>query len=592
MRRSAWTIGAVAMAALSLGVAACGGSDDSGGESNKGGNENTGTTPPKEAKQGGKLTVLWTGDVDHIDCGQTYYQMGNFICNATQKQLYSYKPDDATTMVPDLAEGDPQVSDDGKTVTIKLKQGVKYSPPYDKEVKAADIKYALERGFFSSVASGFTQSYYSDLEGAKINVKPGTEISGITTPDDYTVVLKFKRAVGGVMASGALAYASTAPVPKAYAAKFDAKTPSTYGENQLSTGPYMIENDAAGKAIGYDPGKRIHLVRNPNWDKSLDYKPAYLDEIDNLEGNDDPGVASRRILTGQGMINGDFSPLPENLKDAAQNRPDQLKLVPSGGGRWISMNTTVKPFDDLNVRKAVVAGFDRNALLLTRGGKLVGDMATHILPPGMAGFDQAGGLKGFGLDFISEDGKPLPDVSAEYFKKAGYASGKYEGKEKILMVGSNAGVAAKTAEVAKENLERMGFNVQMRLVQQQTMYTRYCNTPSAKVAVCPNVGWLKDFADGQTMLDPTFNGKNILEQGNSNWPQLNVPAINEAMDKAELLPKDARPDAWAKIDKMVTEQAGVVPWIWDKQPLIESANVNGVASLSNSQWELAWSSLK
>jgi len=580
------------MAALSLGVAACGGSDDSGGESNKGGNENTGTTPPKEAKQGGKLTVLWTGDVDHIDCGQTYYQMGNFICNATQKQLYSYKPDDATTMVPDLAEGDPQVSDDGKTVTIKLKQGVKYSPPYDKEVKAADIKYALERGFFSSVASGFTQSYYSDLEGAKINVKPGTEISGITTPDDYTVVLKFKRAVGGVMASGALAYASTAPVPKAYAAKFDAKTPSTYGENQLSTGPYMIENDAAGKAIGYDPGKRIHLVRNPNWDKSLDYKPAYLDEIDNLEGNDDPGVASRRILTGQGMINGDFSPLPENLKDAAQNRPDQLKLVPSGGGRWISMNTTVKPFDDLNVRKAVVAGFDRNALLLTRGGKLVGDMATHILPPGMAGFDQAGGLKGFGLDFISEDGKPLPDVSAEYFKKAGYASGKYEGKEKILMVGSNAGVAAKTAEVAKENLERMGFNVQMRLVQQQTMYTRYCNTPSAKVAVCPNVGWLKDFADGQTMLDPTFNGKNILEQGNSNWPQLNVPAINEAMDKAELLPKDARPDAWAKIDKMVTEQAGVVPWIWDKQPLIESANVNGVASLSNSQWELAWSSLK
>jgi peptide/nickel transport system substrate-binding protein len=292
------------------------------------------------------------------------------------------------------------------------------------------------------------------------------------------------------------------------------------------------------------------------------------------------------------MINGDFSPLPENLKDASQNRKGQLVLIPSGGGRWISMNTTIKPFDDINVRKAVVAGFDRNALILTRGGKLVGDPATHILPPGMAGFEQPGGMKGFGLDFISADGKPLPQVSAEYFKKAGYASGKYEGKEKILMVGSNAGVAAKTAEVAKEQLEKMGFNIQMRLVQQQTMYTRYCNTPSAKVAICPNVGWLKDFADGQTMLDPTFNGKNILEQGNSNWPQLNVPEINDAMDKAELLPKDQRPAAWANIDKMVTEQAGVVPWIWDKQPLIQSANVNGVASESNAQWELAWTSLK
>ena len=80
--------------------------------------------------------------------------------------------------------------------------------------------------------------------------------------------MKFTRAVGGVMASGALAYGATAPVPKEYAAKFDAKTPSTYGENQLATGPYMIENDAAGKAIGYDPGKRIHLIRNPSWDKT------------------------------------------------------------------------------------------------------------------------------------------------------------------------------------------------------------------------------------------------------------------------------------------------------------------------------------
>jgi len=593
MRRSAWTIGATVIAALSLGVAACGGSDNESGSGDNKAADSTAATKVKEgAKTGGKLTVLWTGDVDHIDCGQTYYQMGNFICNATQKQLYAYKPDDGAKMIPDLADGDPQVSEDGKTVTVKIKSGVKYSEPYNKEVTSADIKYAIERGFFNSVAAGFTQSYYADLEGAKIGVKPGTEIPGITTPDPTTVVFKFKRAVGGVMASGALAYGATAPVPKAYAAKFDAKSVSTYGENQLSTGPYMIENDASGKAVGYEPGKRIHLVRNKNWDKSLDFKPAYLDEIDNVEGNDDPGVASRRILTGEGMINGDFSPLPENLKDAYTNRKSQLVLIPSGGGRWISMNTTIKPFDNLDLRKAVIAGFDRNALILTRGGKLVGDPGTHILPPGMAGFEEAGGAKGFGLDFISEDGKPLPDVSASYFKKAGYASGKYEGKEKILMVGSNAGVAAKTAESAKQQLENMGFNIQLRLVQQQTMYTKYCNTPSSKVAICPNVGWLKDFADGQTMLDPTFNGKNILEQGNSNWPQLNDPTINKAMDDAELLPKEERPAAWAKVDKMVTEQAGVVPWIWDKQPLIQSANVNGVASISNAQWELAWTSLK
>ena len=108
MRRSAWTIGATVIAALSLGVAACGGSDNESGSGNAKGSDSTAATKVKEgAKQGGKLTVLWSGDVDHIDCGQTYYQMGYFICNATQKNLYAYKPDNGAQMVPDLADGDP-----------------------------------------------------------------------------------------------------------------------------------------------------------------------------------------------------------------------------------------------------------------------------------------------------------------------------------------------------------------------------------------------------------------------------------------------------------------------------------------------------
>ena len=59
----------------------------------------------------------------------------------------------------------------------------------------------------------------------------------------------------------------TAPVPEEYAQGVRRQEEPPYGQNQVSTGPYMIENDASGKAIGYEPGKRIHLVRNPNWDK-------------------------------------------------------------------------------------------------------------------------------------------------------------------------------------------------------------------------------------------------------------------------------------------------------------------------------------
>jgi peptide/nickel transport system substrate-binding protein len=578
----------LALALAGAVLAGCG-----GGGSSSGDEKGTSPGPPAAGKQGGKLTVLWTDDVDNIDCGITYYQMGYMVCYATQRPLYSWKPEDGEHPVADLAESDPQISEDGKTVTVKIRSGVKFSPPVNREVTSKDVKYAIERGFFNTVQNGYAGAYFGDLVGAKIGAKPGTKISGITTPDDRTIEFKLNRGTGGVLA-GALALSLSAPVPEEYAKQFDAKQPSVYGQNQVATGPYMIENDSSGKAIGYEAGRRIHLVRNPNWDKSTDYKPAYVDEIDMPQGNDDTTIASRRVVEGSGMLTGDFSPPPQILATVVRNssQKDQLELFPGGSARYVSMNTTVKPFDDINVRKAVIAGFDREAMRLVRGGELVGDIPTHLLPPGLPGFEEAGGLKGPGLDFMSHPSGDMA-LAAEYFKKAGYASGKYEGDKDLLMVGTSEGVAQKAAEVAKENFEKMGFKVRLRLVTQDAMYTRFCNSPPANVAICPNVSWGKDFADAQTILDPTFNGKNIVQQGNSNWPELNVPEINEAMDKAEVLtdPKE-RAEAWAKIDLMVTEQAPLVAWIWDKQALLRSADTNGAVSQFNSMWDLSWTSLK
>ncbi len=586
MRRSfQWTLILGVLLALTFGVAACGGDDDDSGE------QGTSQGTPAEGQKGGKLTALWTDDVDNIDCGISYYQMGFQVCKATQKALYGYEPEDAVNAIPDLAESDPEISEDGKTVTVKIRSGIKFSPPVDREVTSADVKYAIERGFFNTVNNGYAGAYFGDLKGAEVGADPGTEIAGIETPDDTTIVFNLTKGTGGVIA-GALSLPLSAPVPKEYASKLDAANPSTYGQNQVATGPYMIENDAEGKAIGYEAGRRIHLVRNPNWVADGDFRPAYLDEIDMPQGNDDTTVASRKILDGENMINGDFSPDPAVLKQVITQSEEQLTLVPNGGGRWVAMNTTVAPFDNVDVRRAVVAGFDREAMRLTRGGEVVGDIPTHFIPPEVPGFDEAGGLEGPGIDFYS---KPAGDMAlaAEYFKKAGYASGKYEGTEELLMVGTSEGVAQKAAEVAKENFEKLGFKINLRLVTQDAMYTKFCNSPPAKVAICPNVGWLKDFSDAQTYLDPTFNGDNILQTGNSNWSQLNDKALNEEMNKAKLItdPQE-RADAWAEIDKKITDLAPAVDWIWDKTPLIRSENVNGVASADNGQWDLSFTSVK
>ncbi len=232
--RAGLTLAAITVA-LGLGVAACGGDDDST-STNKGDEQSTAQGAPVQGRQGGKLTMLWTDDVDYIDPGQSYYQMGVMINQSTQRPLYNYKPDDGTTMVPDLADAAPKVSADGKTVTVHIRKGVKFSPPVNREVTAKDVKYAIERGFFNTVNNGYMGAYFGSLEGAKVGAPAGTPIPGIETPDDQTIVLHLTKPEGGALAAGGLGMTNTAPVPEEWAKKYDAKNPSTYGQHQVATG--------------------------------------------------------------------------------------------------------------------------------------------------------------------------------------------------------------------------------------------------------------------------------------------------------------------------------------------------------------------
>ena len=110
--------------------------------------------------------------------------------------------------------------------------------------------------------------------------------------------------------------------------------------------------------------------------------------------------------------------------------------------------------------------------------------------------------------------------------------------------------------MAKEQFAKLGFEMTLRLVTTNTMYTKFCGIPAANVISCPSAGWGADFADGQTVLDPIFNGDNITKQANNNYAELDVPAINDQMNAAKILtdPKE-RAAAWAEADRAITEQA-------------------------------------
>jgi peptide/nickel transport system substrate-binding protein len=258
----------------------------------------------------------------------------------------------------------------------------------------------------------------------------------------------------------------------------------------------------------------------------------------------------------------------------------------------ISMNTTITPFDDLNVRRAVVAALDRDALRRTRGGEPFGDVATHFLPPRFAGFEEGGGLKGPPLDYVRKPQGDL-ELAKSYLRKAGYAGGLYTGRERLLMVGTNLEPGRATAEEAHRQLRRLGFRLDFRIVPQDVLYERFCNRPAARVAICPNVGFFADFHDPESLLRPVFDGKRILPRENLNFSQLDDPQINVAMDRASrLAPGPERDKAWGRIDRLIAAEAPGVPWNWDRTPLVASKDVKAVPNPATKSWDLSFSSLK
>ncbi len=583
----------LAVAVAALGVSACGSS------SSKSSTSTSTSSAATTGKQGGTLTVLdVAGGVDSLDPGYWYYQTDySDLGDTTQRQLYGWPPN-AVNPVPDLATALPTVSDGGKTLTINIKPGIHYSPPLaNQTVKSADIKYAMERCFDGAVGNGYVGSYYGNIVGAPSPLPASSvpNVSGIQTPNATTLVLKLTQPVGVLSTGQALTLPCTTPVPESYAAKYDKGATPSYGQHQVFVGPYMIKGAGTGTvpAEGYTANKVLDLVRNPSWaaTKSTDFRPAYANEIVIKEGYQ-PEDASQKILNGSGLLSGDYAaPPPDIAQKYLNSKPSQFHVAPSQSIRYIAMNPKIKPLDNSNVRKAIIAVTDRNALILTRGGKYIGIPATHMIPPGMQGFDQSGGNAGPGNDYYANPNGNL-QLAESYMKKAGYASGKYSGPQ-LLAVGDNSSPAKETAETFVQQIKQLGFNVQLTEVPHATMYSKFCLVPKSQPAFCPNMAWGKDFFDSQSMLDPLLNGKNIAAAGNTNTGQVNNPAINSALDSAsQLLDPTARANAYANINKTATANAYYDDWIWDNEVNLASSDVNAVYNKFNTDWDLAYSSLK
>ncbi|MER6139268.1 ABC transporter substrate-binding protein [Streptomyces sparsogenes] len=510
-----------------------------------------GVVNPSKAK-GGTLKFVGRMDADSWDPQRGYYgYVWNFSRYFT-RQLVTYAPKpghDGAELVPDLAASKAEVSDDGKTYTYTLRDGITWED--GSAITSEDVKYGIERAWAPDVISG-GPTYLKQVLDPKGTYKGPYKddelgLKSIKTPDSKTIVFHLAKPNGDF--EYMLAMPAGSPVPSAKDTKAD------YAKRPFSSGPY--------KFGAYQPGTSLELVRNTAWNQKSDpIRTALPDRITvDFVGND--SARSSGLLSGKYDVDLEPTTLSKDAVAKALNT-DTLKSRLDDpytlGIRYLALPRTVKPFDNIHCRKAVVHAADRRAVQAAFGGPAAsGEIATNMLPPGIAGADPTDDP----YDVVKNGGKA--DIAQA--KKELEACGKPDGFRTTLVVNGGRTDELSGAEVLKSSLAAVGIEVDIKRIE-LTDYYRTVGTPS--VVKKKGYGiivqrWLGDFPTGQGFLQPLADGRFITPSGNFNVADLDDESINGLFDKAiaEQDPRKAR-EIYAQINRRISDAAAYVPLVFMK----------------------------
>ena len=260
-------------------LAACGSSSSS-----------TSSATSSAATSNGTITEVFGTAPDSLDPGMAYTTQALEPDQVVYTPLLGYAHVAGAAggkLIAGLATALPTISSDGKTYTLTLRKGLKYSN--GTTVMASDFQASIERDFkIDSPGVGF----FGNIVGASEFAKTKTgHITGIVTNNSTGKITITLTSPQGDF-SNILATEFAALLPASTPAKDQSTTPAP------STGPYMIQS--------YTPNKTIVEVRNPNFDASLFGGNVPVGNPDKVVWDiiGDDNVALQRVISGQDDCSG------------------------------------------------------------------------------------------------------------------------------------------------------------------------------------------------------------------------------------------------------------------------------------------------
>ncbi|MEW1887484.1 MULTISPECIES: ABC transporter substrate-binding protein [unclassified Streptomyces] len=553
--------------AVSLGATAC--SKDSDGGSGKGGGgsakADAGLTSIVNAsdKKGGTVTYEHTSGPDSLDPGNTYYGWVQNFSRLYARSLVTFQPaagKDSLKVVPDLATGLGKASADAKTWTYTLRKGVKFED--GSEITSQDVKYAVERSNFAPEALSNGPTYFKAyLEGGDKYKGPYKDkstagLKSIETPDKYTIVFHLNKPFADM--DYLAAFSQTAPIQQ------KADTGASYVQKMVSSGPY--------KFSAYDESKGATLVRNPEWDPKTDpIRKALPDRIE-LKFNVNPTTVDEHLLNDETTADIAGTGLqsktqPKVLAKASEKAKTDNPYA--GALQYLALNVNVKPFDNVECRKAVQYAVDKQSMVDSIGGSVKGDPASTVIPPTVAGY------KKFDL-YPTEGSKGDVAKAKEHLAKCGHP----DGFKTTLTARSDRPDEVTAATQLQNSLKAIGVTAEIKQFPADKYFTDFAGVPAwvhKNNAGMMMMAWGADWPTGFGFLDQIVNGSAIKPSGGTNLMELNDKGINDLLVKGiGTVDTTERNATWGEVDQKVMENASVVPLFYRKNLLYRPASAANV----------------
>ena len=499
--------------------------------------------PDPNAKEGGSIVVTYKDDVATLDPAIGYDWQNWSMIKSLFDGLMDYVPG-TTNLRPGLAES-YTISDDGKTFTFKLRPGVKFHN--GREMTSEDVKYSLDRvtnpktqspgaGFFGSIVG------YDDVAAGKAD-----GLAGVTTPDASTVKIELSRPDATFLHIMALNFSFVVPKEAVEAANGD------FGHHPVGTGAFKLADWTIGQQL-------VFAKNDDNWRKGV----PYLDKI-TFEIGQEPIVALLRLQNGEIDIPGDGIP-PAKFTEVMSD-PEQKARVVEGGQLqtgYITMNTQMKPFDELKVREAVNMAINKDRIVQMINNRAL--PANQPLPPSMPGYDKS--FKGYPYD---------PAKAKELLAEAGHPDG--FSTELFVM---NTDPNPRIAQAIQQDLKEIGVSADIKSLAQANVIAAGGAKDQAPMVWSGGMAWIADFPDPSNFYGPILGCAGAVP-GGWNWSWYCNKDLDAEAAKADAMVDPAksadRDKMWSDIYDKIMADAPWVPVFNEQRFTMKSKRMGGADAL-------------